>query len=185
MSDKSSKPKKAKKAARSQPSVLGSLSATRPEPIGRRGATKTAATAPAARAKATARAKAKPEAVAKAKRAAAATPKPKAAARPKRAAAATPKPKAAARPRRAAAATPKPKAAARPKPAAAPGIDDLRASAARMNPASGDARRRAPGPPSGPELVTTAIQAAGELAQIGLTLGGQMLRQAARRIPRP
>jgi hypothetical protein len=33
--------------------------------------------------------------------------------------------------------------------------------------------------------VTTAVQAAGELAQIGLTLTGQVLRRAARRLPRP
>jgi hypothetical protein len=33
--------------------------------------------------------------------------------------------------------------------------------------------------------VTTAVQAAGELAQIGVTVGGQLLRRAAKRIPRP
>jgi hypothetical protein len=33
--------------------------------------------------------------------------------------------------------------------------------------------------------VTTAIQAAGELAQIGLTAGGQALKRAVDRIPRP
>jgi hypothetical protein len=41
------------------------------------------------------------------------------------------------------------------------------------------------GPPRGTELVTTAIQAAGELTQIGLTLGGQVLKRAVDRIPRP
>ena len=35
-------------------------------------------------------------------------------------------------------------------------------------------RQPAPAPPKGTELVTTAVQAAGELAQIGLTLGGQV-----------
>jgi hypothetical protein len=44
---------------------------------------------------------------------------------------------------------------------------------------------RAPAPPAGAELVTTAVQAAGELAQIGLTLGTQALRGALSRIPRP
>ena len=39
------------------------------------------------------------------------------------------------------------------------------------------------GPPSGSEIVTTAVQAAGELAQIGATLGGQFIKRAARRIP--
>jgi hypothetical protein len=33
------------------------------------------------------------------------------------------------------------------------------------------------------ELVTTAVQAAGELAQIGFTVGGQILRRAASRLP--
>jgi hypothetical protein len=41
------------------------------------------------------------------------------------------------------------------------------------------------GHPSGGELVTTAIQATGELARIGLTVGGQMLKRAAGRLPRP
>jgi hypothetical protein len=55
-------------------------------------------------------------------------------------------------------------------------------------------KRVAPGPKpaapppqrdEGPGVVTTAVQAAGELAQIGATVGGQLLRRAARRIPRP
>jgi hypothetical protein len=41
------------------------------------------------------------------------------------------------------------------------------------------------GPPRGTELVTTAIQAAGELAQIGLTAGGRAVKRAVDRIPRP
>jgi hypothetical protein len=41
------------------------------------------------------------------------------------------------------------------------------------------------GAPSGTELVTTAIQATGELARIGLTVGGQVLKRAVDRIPRP
>jgi hypothetical protein len=40
-------------------------------------------------------------------------------------------------------------------------------------------------PPSGTELVTTAIQAAGELAQIGIAVGGQVLRRAVDRLPKP
>jgi hypothetical protein len=39
--------------------------------------------------------------------------------------------------------------------------------------------------PEGVELVGTALQAAGELAQIGLTLGTKALRGAVKRIPRP
>ena len=40
-------------------------------------------------------------------------------------------------------------------------------------------------PPSGTELVTTAIQAAGELAQIGLAVGGQVLKRAVDKLPKP
>jgi hypothetical protein len=36
-------------------------------------------------------------------------------------------------------------------------------------------------PPKGAELVTTALRATGELAQIGFTLGGQALKRALRR----
>ena len=41
------------------------------------------------------------------------------------------------------------------------------------------------GRPSTSEVVTTAVQAAGELASIGLTVGRQVLKRAAGRIPRP
>jgi hypothetical protein len=41
------------------------------------------------------------------------------------------------------------------------------------------------GAPSGAQLVTTAIQATGELARIGLTVGGQVLKRAVDRLPRP
>jgi hypothetical protein len=33
--------------------------------------------------------------------------------------------------------------------------------------------------------VTTAVQATGELAKIGLTLGGQALKRAVDRLPKP
>jgi hypothetical protein len=133
MAEKSAK-KKTKK--RSDASVLGSLSPTRPTRLGgdrRAGATVAPATATAAKP-----ARAKPS-------------KPTAA-----------KPKAA-----------RPKAA--PKPAAAT------PPAGWQVPGEGDGRRD-----SGPgEIVTTAVQAAGELAQIGLTVGGRFLKRAAGRIPRP
>jgi|1186.fasta_scaffold215067_2 hypothetical protein len=45
--------------------------------------------------------------------------------------------------------------------------------------------RKPAGPPKGPELITTAVQATGEIAKIGITVGGQVLRRAARRLPRP
>jgi hypothetical protein len=41
------------------------------------------------------------------------------------------------------------------------------------------------GPPKGAQMVTTAIQATGELARIGLTVGGQVLKRAVDRLPRP
>ena len=41
------------------------------------------------------------------------------------------------------------------------------------------------GAPSGTELVTTTIRAAGELAQISLTVGGKVLKRTIDRIPRP
>ena len=49
------------------------------------------------------------------------------------------------------------------------------------------APRRAPAaePPKGAELVTTAVQATGELAKIGLTIGGQALKRAVDRLPKP
>jgi hypothetical protein len=37
----------------------------------------------------------------------------------------------------------------------------------------------------GADIVTTAVQAAGELAQMGVTIGGRLLKRAAGRIPRP
>jgi hypothetical protein len=46
-------------------------------------------------------------------------------------------------------------------------------------PGDGDGRRD--GGPA--ELVTTAVQAAGEVAQLGLAVGGQLLRRVAGRIP--
>jgi hypothetical protein len=73
----------------------------------------------------------------------------------------------------------KPRATARPA-AVSPGSPPLRV------------RRVTDGPPpkplpapTGTELVTTTIRAAGELAQIGFTLGGQALKRAVDRIPRP
>src|SRR5215217_426890 len=41
------------------------------------------------------------------------------------------------------------------------------------------------GRPSGVELVTTAVQAVGELTQIGLTIGGRLLKRAFDRLPKP
>jgi hypothetical protein len=76
-------------------------------------------------------------------------------------------------------AEPKPKAAAAKKQPAAP----RRPRAAAPPPPPEPPARH--GPPTGGELVTTAVQAAGELAQIGLSAGVRVARRAARRFPRP
>jgi hypothetical protein len=80
-------------------------------------------------------------------------------------------------------------AAATKKPTSAP--KEAEAKAAKL-------RKPAPAPPAGwqapgedgrsggaTDVVTTAIQAAGELAQLGATIGGQLIKRAAGRIPRP
>ena len=91
--------------------------------------------------------------------------------------------KATARPKAEGRAAAKPKAgAASQKPRAvrsgSPSLD-----AAKKKPRA--RRQPAPMPPKGTELVTTAVQATGELAKIGLTLGSQALKRAARRLPKP
>jgi hypothetical protein len=93
------------------------------------------------------------------------------------------KPKAVAKPKTAAS---RPKAvASKPETAAGPravrsGSPSLqRGRPEPVRPAAGG------GPPKGTELVTTAVQAAGELAQIGFTVGGQVLKRAVGRIPKP
>ena len=151
MAEKSAK-KKSKKAAKTEESVLGNLSATRPT---RLGGERRSGTASASAAKTTAATK--PSAPAKG-----AAAKPRAAT----AKAATSAPK-----------TADAKAAKLRKPPAAP-------PAGWQAPDADNGRRRS-GPPRGTEIVTTAVQAAGELAQIGATMGGQLLKRAARRIPRP
>jgi hypothetical protein len=99
----------------------------------------------------------------------------KAAAKP-RAKAASTGPKAATGARKRAATVGKPPAARRP--------TAVRPSAATRAASSTPGKRPAQSP-EGIELVGTAIQAAGELAQLGLTLGTKALRGAVSRIPRP
>ena len=105
--------------------------------------------------------------------------KPKAARRPKAAA----KPKAAA-PSVAATPAPKPRTPHRPRPVRA-GAPALKESTERARLEASEPRQSRSKPPSGTELVTTAIQAAGELAQIGITVGGQVLKRAVKRLPKP
>ena len=101
-------------------------------------------------------------------------------AKPKRANGAKPR---AAKPRAVSAeAAPSPAPQRRPRPvrAGAPTLEEPTARARTHEPPEPGAS-----PPTGTELVTTAIQAAGELAQIGLTVGGQVLKRAVKRLPKP
>jgi hypothetical protein len=107
------------------------------------------------------------------------------------------KPAPATQPEAAAAAKAKAKPAAKRKPPAKP------KATSKPKPASGatagaQAPSSPPPPPAGwaapqaghtdggrGELLGTAVQAVGELAQIGLAYGGQALRQALSRLPKP
>ena len=97
-------------------------------------------------------------------------------------------PKAVGKPATPAKPKPKPKPAEVAAPKAAPKPRAVRSGspslAAKTKPKS-PRREPAPRPPSGTELGTTAVQATGELAKIGLTLGGQALKRAASRLPKP
>ena len=102
---------------------------------------------------------------------------------------AKPKAKPAAAKAKPAAAKPKAKPAAAAKPqAASPKPRAVRSGSPALKAAKDKPTPRKPSPatpPKGTELVTTAVQAAGELAQIGLTLGGQAVKRAVRRLPKP
>jgi len=140
-------------------SVLGNLPSTRPARIGRRREGASArASAPAA---------------------AAMKPKPKATAAKAKPAAAKPKPKATAAKAKPAAAKPKaaPKSKPRPVRSVSPSLERPKRTAPQPKPPST--------PPKGAELITTTVQAVGELAQIGVTLGGQVAKRALKRLPKP
>jgi hypothetical protein len=163
--------------------VFGSLPNTR---LQRRSARRDRAGAkakPAASAAAQAEAT-KPPAAAKAKPAAGAEPAAEAAAQAKSAAGVKP----AARAKAAASAKPAAprKAAAPPRPAPRKAAAPPRPGSSQIPPA-GYATPRGDhhGVPHGAELVTTAVQAAGELAHIGLAAGGRALKSALGRLPRP
>jgi outer membrane biosynthesis protein TonB len=158
--------------------VFGSLPSSRPQrrSAKRDSGTRARTTAGPAQAKTTkakpktaAKAKAKPKAAASTRAKPKATAKPKTAAKPK----ATAKPKGTAKPKTAA----KPKPRARAKPQAAP---------RSTVPPAGYATPRADEVPSGRgDLIGTAMQAAGELTQIGLAAGSRALSSALKRLPRP
>lgn len=98
--------------------------------------------------------------------------------------------KAATKPRVARPAARKP-APAKPRTTAGRRPTAVRPSAATKNAGSttdsGPARpnEAPPGPPQGIAVVGTAVQAAGELVELGVSLGSQAVRAALRRIPRP
>jgi hypothetical protein len=76
-------------------------------------------------------------------------------------------------------------------PAPAPGAPGPAAVSPGSPPLECHARPESPpeatpiGAPRGTELVTTAIRATGELAQIGLSVGGRALKRAVTRLPHP
>ena len=156
MAEKGTKKKKGKGEA----NVLGSLPATRPNRLGRH--------ARQARRPRPAADRAKPRR----------PPGRSAAAKPAKPKAKRPAPRPLRRSRR-----PVAKAApARPKP--------VRAASAKLDaPARQSDAKRAPAradkPPSGTELVTTVVQAAGELASVGFSIGGQIVKRAVERLPKP
>jgi hypothetical protein len=82
---------------------------------------------------------------------------------------------------------PKPQAATRPK--AKPKVTGAtRPSAATRRAREDTAKappRAEPIAPANRDIITTTVQAAGELARIGLTIGTQIVREAARRVPKP
>jgi hypothetical protein len=149
---------------------------------------------------------AKPKAAAKPKVTAAAKPKakakPKAAAKPKATAARrkaaaprtfepTPAAEAAAgaADERAAGAVPRAETRRQRPQAVREGAPGMGTTTERPDPASsapaGEQASPEHGRPSGVELVTTAVQAAGEITQIGLAIGGRLLKRAVDRLPKP
>jgi hypothetical protein len=148
--------------------VLTSLPRSRPVRRSAKRGERTPATEPAETVTKAPAARARKPAVAVAAKPATASPKKPAAARAK-------KPASTSAPR-----------AAKP---AAPAAEPPRTPPRRKVPAAGYAApsSRADAPPAsaGAELVSTAIQAAGELAQIGLTVGRQTLQSMLDRLPKP
>jgi hypothetical protein len=200
MADKVDKPKKKVKTKKDEKGVLAALPSTRPERIGtRRAATppKTTTANAASKTAATKRpAAAKTSKASAAAKASVATKKPAAtratAARRKAAAPRTFEPTQAAESaagaadERAAGAVPlaetPPKPSSertypRPRPvsAGAPGI-----GTAGYRDQSPESAR-----PSGVELATTAVKAAGEVAQLGFTITGHVLKRVVGRLPKP
>jgi hypothetical protein len=90
--------------------------------------------------------------------------------------------------RGAARATTKPGAAratAKPGAARASAKREAAPKAAPIPPAGYATPRGDGGAPGAPDVVSTAVQAAGELAQIAIAVGGRALKSALQRLPRP
>jgi hypothetical protein len=204
MADKVDKPKKKGKTKKDEKGVLAALPSTRPERIG----TRRAATAPK-----TTTANAASKTAATKRPAAANTSKTSAAAKPSSASVAAKKPAAtratAARRKAAAPRTFEPTHAAE----SAAGAADERAAGAvplAETPPKPSSERTYPRPrpvsegapgigtagyrdqsspesarPSGVELATTAVKAAGEVAQLGFTITGHVLKRVVGRLPKP
>ena len=172
------------KATKAEDSVLGSLPSTRPNRIGGRardGGSSAAGTRPAKGAKpktAAAKATAAKSRTAKTAKAAVAkpAPAPKAATGPRPTAPAKPGPTSKSTP--IAAVPDAPKAAPRPKAVRA-GARNLKAPSQAQRPDT-----KAP-QPSGTQIVGTVVQAAGELAQIGATVAGQVAKRFLDKLPKP
>jgi hypothetical protein len=162
----------AKSKKREQAGVLAALPSTRPSRMSRRGRELSETATPA---------KAKPAKKAAAKAVPKAAPAPRTATKP------TPKPPA--KPAATTKAKPAPPKPARPR-AVRPTTPALKEPIARAKARSDEEpleRSEAPiaQAPSGTELVSTVVQAAGELASIGMTVGGQILKRAVQRLPKP
>ena len=84
-----------------------------------------------------------------------------------------------------AAAAAKPKATSKPKPASGASAGAQAPSSPPPPPAGWAAPQAGRADGGRGELLGTAVQAVGELAQIGLAYGGQALRQALSRLPKP
>ena len=167
------------KGAKSEDGVLAALPSTRPNRLGRRSREANGDSAPAA---------SKPS-VAKAAKA-------KAKAAPAKQAGTTKASPAAVKTTKTAAGKPRPAEPAKPGPtstaspiAAVPDTGAQRPKAVRAGAPQLKARVEPPqekrSQPSGTQLVGTVVQAAGELAQIGATVGGQILKRAFDKLPRP
>jgi hypothetical protein len=187
--------KGAKQSGKEDPGVLSGLSESRPSRIG--GRRREPAGATSGSSDKTAKSKTSRPAKAKAASNRKAAAKDKAAAKPKKRAKteASAETRAAGMPRRRTAGAPQEvheRGKPRPVRAGSPALEAAAPDAAAKRPAARTAPPpppasvpNAPEMPSGTQLVTTAFQAAGELAQIGVTVGSQIIRRALDRLPKP